>query len=343
MVNTERLCPACMNDHGGQKICPFCHADVSAANPHGCLPVRYPLTERYFIGQAKSVNGEGITYMAWDRAHDAPIRVREYFPAGLAKRNPDQTVSVSESGKYAYNEGLMEFIEVNRKIKEAAFPAVMKVTDVFESNGTVYAVTQSIASITLKEFLKKNGDMLKWEQARPLFLPLIDTIKAMHDEGFVHGGISPETILVGRDGKLRLSGYGITKLRHANEDIQTELYPGFAAIEQYDHEKRPDRRTDVYGLCAVLFQVLIGTVPPEAPARLQGDSMSIPAKCVEELPRHVLQALANGLQVQPENRTENIEIFKNELVYAETEPETPVRPAPENGGKADKKHKKSGT
>lgn len=319
MINTERLCPSCMNDNGGEKICPICGYDSASRNPDVCLPVGFTLDNRYMVGQAKKRNGEGITYIGWDTADDTAVSIREYFPAGFAERNPDKTVSIISGGEYIFNEGLMEFMEINREISSSELPALIPVLSVFEENGTVYAVSQSFATITMAEFLQRNGGTLKWEQARPLFLPLIDTVKGMNDIGTIHGGISCNTVLVGRDGKLRISGYSVKRLRTADGGLEPELFPGFAAVEQYNSERLlPGTYTDVYGLCAVLFNVLIGTVPPEATERLKNDSMTIPAKFAEELPRHVLQALANGLQVMPKNRTQNIEDFKNELVYAET-------------------------
>lgn len=318
MINTERLCLGCMNDNGGEKVCPICGYDSSAQNPDSCLPVKFIINDRYLIGKAVKINGEGITYIGWDSSTDSIVNIKEYYPKGFAHRNPDKTVSMEESGKYTFNEGLMEFMEINRRIMHSDLPSLIPVTDVFEENGTVYAVSASIAGITLADFLKRNGNTLKWEQARALFLPLIDTVKGMNDIGIVHGALSEDTVIVGRDGKLRIADYSIKKLRMLTSELETELYSGFAAVEQYDIVGlHIDTYTDVYGLSAVLFRVFIGAVPPEAIQRLQNDVMTIPAKFAEELPRHVLSALANGLQVLPGDRTKDIETFKNELVYGE--------------------------
>lgn len=350
MINTERLCLGCMNDCGGERICPICGYDSSSQNPDNCLPVRFTVNNRYLIGKAIKINGEGITYIGWDISGDSIVNIKEYFPLGFAHRNPDKTVSMEKSGKYTFNEGLMEFMEINRRIMNSDLPSLIPVTDVFEENGTIYAVSKSITGITLDEFLQKNGNTLKWEQARALFLPVIDTIKGMNDYGIIHGGISADTIIVGRDGKLRISDYSIRKLRMKTSEIQTEIYSGYAAAEQYDIVGlHIDKYTDVYGLSATLFRVFIGLVVPEALVRMQNDAMSIPAKFAEELPRYVLAALANGLQVMPDDRTQNIEIFKNELVYGEV-PEPAVKKSPEKDTvqpkqKKDKKEntKKSGT
>ena len=325
MINTDGLCLGCMSDNGGEKVCPICGFDNASQNPSYALPLKSLLENRYFIGKTLSADGEGITYIGWDNSKNCKITVKEYFPKGFANRNPDKTVSMSENGKYTFNEGLLEFLDINRAIILSTLPSLMPIYDVFEANGTAYAVCELISGITLEEFLNKNSGTLKWEQARPLFLPLIDTLEGMNSIGYIHGGISTDTIIVGRDGKLRISGYSIKKLRKSSE-LEPLLYSGFAACEQYGiDDLTVDTYTDVYGLCATLFRVLIGSVPPVATQRLENDAMTISAKFAEELPHQVLASLANGLQVKPENRTRNIEQFKNELVYGEIETPVPVK------------------
>ncbi len=317
-MNTERLCLGCMNDNGGERICPVCGYDSLSSNPEEALPAKFIINNRYFVGKMISSNGESITYMGWDKAEDSIVNIKEYFPQGFAHRNPDKTVSMVSGGEYTFNEGLLEFDEINRQIMNSELPSLVPVISVFEENGTVYSVSANIQGITLESFLEKNGGALKWEQVRALFLPLIDTIKGMNDLGIVHSGISPETVIVGRDGKLRISNYSVKKLRMKNSELNSQLYSGYSAVELYGFEgMHPDIYTDVYGLCATLFRVLIGVTPPEVVTRLENDVMTIPARFAEELPRHVLAALANGLQVKPQERTRNIEKLKNELVYGE--------------------------
>lgn len=323
-MNTEKLCMNCMNEFEGEGVCPICGFDSSSQNNNDCLPIRFTVNNRYIIGNVKSANGEGIIYAGFDTVTETAVSVKEYFPCGIALRNPDKTVSIIKGNEYPFNEGLLEFIEINKKISEQNFPALIPVLDVFEENGTAFAVSQSVTGITLKDFLARNGGTLKWEQARALFLPVIDTINGMNDLGIIHKGISPETIIVGRDGKLRISNYAIKKLRMASE-FEIDLQDGFAAIEQYGGEfSEVGTYTDVYGFAATLFNVLIGSAVPKATLRLENGSMAIPAKFAEELPRHVLAALANGLQVKPGDRTKTMETFKNELVYGEIA-EAPVK------------------
>lgn len=318
MINTERLCMGCMNDSGGERICPICNYDSATKNPQDCLPQKFIINNRYLIGKVTATDGEGISYIGWDNLNDGIVTVKEYFPINFAHRNPDKTVSIIKGGEYTFNEGLLEFKEIYSQIMNSELTSLIDVVDVFEENGTVYSVSSKISGITLEEFLEKNGGRLKWEQARALFLPLFDTVKGMNDLGIVHGGISTKTIIVCRDGKLRISDYQIKNMRKADSGLETEIFDGFAAVEQYGFEDMTlGSNTDVYGLCATLFRVIIGMVPPSAADRINNDSMSIPSRFAEELPHHVLSALANGLQVLQKDRTKDIETLKNELVYGE--------------------------
>ena len=346
MIDINRLCLGCMNDNGGEKICSICGHDASSENDAMYLPIKFTLLERYVIGKVLDVNAQGVTYIAWDSAADNAVHIKEYYPKDIATRNPDKTVSVVSGNEFYFNEGLMDFMEINKKLIATELQAVVPVNTVFEENGTVYAVTPIISGITLSSFLEKNGGSLRWEQARPLFLPLIDTLKGLHEIGIIHGAVSPDTILVGRDGKLRFSGICIPRLRMASDESIAELYSGYAAIEQYGKTTSGlSEASDVYGLSATLFRVIIGIVPPSSEARLVADSLTIPAKFADELPRQVLVAIANGMQLDVQNRTENIESFKNELVYGETK-ENIRRAANQNNAASNKvaqskdKHKK---
>ena len=318
MQNTDRLCLGCMNDNGGETVCQICGYDSSKKNPTGTLKAGLWIEERFLIGKALEVNGEGINYIGWDNYHDCVVYIKEYFPLGIASRKKDGSVIFKEENAYAFNEGLLEFMELNRKVANLEDPgALLPVVAVFEHGGTAYAVSKApSSSISLRDFLLRNGGTLSFEQVRPLFLPLFTTVSALHAAGIVHGGISPETILVCRDGKLRLSGLSIRQIRKTDSAHETQLFHGFAAPEQYAAESTGAMsvQTDVYAIAATVFRVLIGTNPPDATSRLESDNMAIPAKIAQQLPKSVLMALANALQLNLEDRTSDMEVFKSEFL-----------------------------
>lgn len=340
-MNTERICPGCMHDNGGEKICPVCgYNSVTENNGEDALKIKSVLKQQYFVGKKLSVNSEGITYLGFDAAQGAVVEIKEYFPAGISLRKTDGSVAVKKGKEFSFNESLLEFIELNRKFIDCQLPSVVPVEDVFEEKGTAYSVRKAFSGITLKAFLDRNGGKLKWEQARPLFLPLFDSLKGLHEMGVLHCAVSPETIYVGRDGKLRLTGICILKSRTPSGSIPAAIYSGYAAPEQYGIAgMHIGEFTDVYSLAATLFRVLIGSAPAPANERLSKDTVAIPAKAAEELPRQVLVALANGLKLNLEKRTVSIEKFKDEIVYGElssNENKPEEKTAPQKKGMSEK-------
>ncbi len=342
MLNTDRLCLGCMNDSGEEKICPFCGYDSSAKNPEDTLPTKFWINDRYLVGKVISSNGEAINYIGWDNQENSIVVIKEYFPLGSAHRNADKTVSMVEGSEYTFNEGLLSFKEINEILRDNSIPCVLPVNAVFEENGTIYAIFPNIPAIPLREFLTKNGGTLEWEQAKLLFIPLVEAVARINALGIIHRGISPETILVGKDGKLHLTGFAVKNLRFVNSNgFTTQLYSGYAAIEQYNVDGMEEgKHTDVYALCAILFRTLVGTVPPEATARLNNDSMTIPARFADLIPRNVLSALANGLQVNPKERTANAEILKTALITVDPQ-ETVVQTTVEDTYSSKAKKKKN--
>ncbi len=334
MIDVNRFCPGCMGEATGDRYCDICGYDNLSKNPVEALNVKFLLNNRYIIGTVIDQSSESITYIAFDSEKNITVDIKEYFPLNMSVRYPDKTVAAkTKENNYYFNEGLLEFIELNRKIARLENISVFNITSIFEENGTAYTVMSHNTGITLSNFLERNGGVLKWEQARPLFLPLFDTVATLNENGIIHGGISPESISVGRDGKLRLTNISIIKTRFASENFATAIYPGCAAIEQYSTEKgNIGTFTDVYGLASTLFRVIMGSLPPAANERLNNDKMSISSSIAADLPRQVLVALANGLQVKIGDRTKSVEQFRDEIVYGET---------PENIQKADAKRRKA--
>lgn len=323
----KNICMNCMSDTGGEVICPICGYDNTSKNDPALLAVRSVLAGRFIIGKAYDINGEGVSYSAFDTKINSPVIIREFFPCDIAIRVSDGSVTIKQDCSYAFNNGLMEFMDISDKLLGLSdLPCLFKTLDSFELNGTAYRISEAVSGISLMEFLLRNGGSITWDQARPLFLPLITTLNGLHKAGIIHRGISPETIFVGRDGKLRLKNICIKSVRSRDNVITAQLYPGFAAIEQYGLEdiNNDGPHTDVYGLAATLFRVLVGNPPCDATDRLNSDNMTIPAKVAEAVPKNVLSALANGLQILPENRTQTVNELRAELTVASDTSASPV-------------------
>lgn len=318
MQNLSNLCMGCMSETGNEQVCSVCGFDSNAYDQAGALPLRTLLAGRYAVGKVVSTTGEGFNYIGFDTVTESVVKIAEYFPSGLCARATDGSVVITGDTAYVYNEGIIRFIELNKKLGAFAnISSIYRVIDIFEVNKTAYTITEYQPGISLKEFLIRNGGLLTWDQVRPLFLPLMTSLKTLHENGIVHGGISPETLFVGRDGKVRIADFLIPAARNARSQMTAQLYPGFAAIEQYRGQEITPA-TDIYSFAATMFRTLTGNPPPDSKLRLEKDNMSFPRSIAEQMPHSVLVAMANALQIEAADRTPTITEFKADLQAAES-------------------------
>lgn len=315
-MNYDNLCMNCMNELSGEKQCPKCgyHVDSPQISPY--LPLKTPLGGKYIIGKAVSANSESITYSAYDVDRKTAVVIKEFLPERLANRADDgRSVAVIRNAQDTYYSLLNKFLDLWRNLARIrGFSALIPVIDIIEENNTAYAVTEYIESLSLREFLlRSKTGYLNWEKAKVLFMPVLSLLSNLHQSGIIHYGISPDTLLIGRDGKLRLSGFSIPEARFERTQIPAELFDGYTPIEQYGNSLESGEWSDVYSFCAVVYRSLVGSVPQDAISRSTSDKLIIPARYAEIIPVYVINALMNGLQVDPQERTKDIETLREEL------------------------------
>lgn len=315
-MNIDNLCMCCMNELYGEKQCPKCGYYVDSPQISPYLPLKTPVGNRYILGKVISSNSEGATYMAYDTSRNTPVQVREFLPEKFIDRPFGTTeIIVSERWRDSYYEYLKKFLDLWRQLARVrGLSALIPVVDIFEENNTAYAVTEYIESISLREFLlKSQTGYLNWEKAKVLFMPVLSTLSTLHEMGIIHNGITPDTLLIGRDGKLRLSDFAINEARIEGSELSPELSEGYTPIEQYGYSHNIGAWSDVYSFCAVIYRALVGSVPQDAVSRSINDRLIIPARYAEIIPVYVINALMNGLQIDPEDRTKDIETLREEL------------------------------
>lgn len=297
----------------GATECPHCKFDNTRQNNAEFLPIKAVLSERYVVGKVLSVNGEGVTYIGYDKELNIPVRIREYYPAGLCTR-AGNSVEAKPEAYIVYKTEMAEFLKLARNLaRMRSLSALLPVYDIFEENETAYYISETVESITLRDFLIRNGGALTFDQLRPLFMPLMQTLSSLHAVDIIHRGISPDTLIIGKDGKMRLTEFCVPAARTARSDMAAQLFKGYAAIEQYGFDGEQGPWTDVYGLAATIYRSLVGSPPPEATARVTNDKMIIPASVADSLSAYVMTGLANALQILPNERTESIETFRDEI------------------------------
>ena len=315
MAEFNNLCMNCMSDMQGKDVCPVCGRRKDEPQRRGALPFGTVLQSRYAAGRVKRVNGEGLSYIGLDRALNIPVEIHEYFPSSLAERAEDgRSVRVLGGSETVFRENLTEFLRYSRELAHMReLSSIVLIYDIFEENGVAYTVSEWNDSITLRYFVERSGGNIGWNAARQLFMPVLSSLSELHAHSVMHLGISPDTLLIMRDGKMKLGGFSIAPVRQVDTDLPPELVPGCAAVEQYIMGDSLTQATDVYGFAASLFFALTGALPPEAPRRRSDARLLIPNAVMRSLPPYVVSALANALQVAPEKRTQTFERLRAEL------------------------------
>ena len=314
------LCMGCMQEIGNNVICPECGFDNSEKQQTPFLPYGTVLANRYIIGAGIDTNGESTRYLGFDKQTGNVVIVCEFLPVGLFSRDENTTeVKVSYEDRLNYGKLKDDFINYYRILSDLReLSALMNIHNIFEENNTVYVVEENEDLIPFEEYVERSNGSLEWDIARPLFMPVISALEALHKRGIGHYAIAPKNMYITSSGKIKISGFATENERKRGTPLKSQLFSGAAAPEQYLTNFPLDDITDIYGFCATLFYALTGHLPKSAPERKQDSRLLMSTNTVKHLPPHVVSALANGLQVERENRITDFDQLRSQLSVAHT-------------------------
>lgn len=333
MLTETTLCMGCMNDKTYDGPCKLCgYSDDDPYIPTYLAP-KTLLNDRYIVGRLLSYNGEGATYIGYDKAAGAKITIKEFMPDTLCSRRKGETViTVNSQNSPLYKTYMSEFDDLHRTLmKLRGMTHTQAVLDVFRENNTCYAILEFINGISLKTFLANSSGEMTWDQVKELFPPIFTTLSLAHRAGIIHRGLSPQTIFVTDKMELKLTGFSISAARVTNTEIACEIFSGYAAPEQYANEMN-GTWTDVYGISAVLYRVLTGTPPIES-ASAELVTNPEPMLVNRNVPANVSKVIMHGMAYSPERRIRDMNELINKLFappkYASSETETQKQDASE--------------
>ena len=313
-------CPYCLEPLEGAvgESCPHCGKSLVNRNPEGALPLGAQLGGRYTVGDYLSADGDGLSYRGVENAARRFVLIKEYFPVTLCNgRSPEGALMPKEGREVLFKTSRMDFKDLYDDLRGLT-PAtgLSQILDVLEENNTVYAVEESEKGMTLTHYLSLRSRNLTPAEARTLLQPVMEGVTLLHKAGLIHRGICPDNILLPIDGSARLTGYGTLALRTGGSELKSQLYPGYAAPEQYSAAEFSGRYTDVYALAAVTYRLVTGQVPVAAPQRKVRDSLESAHSLESGVPTYFSQVLSCALRLDPARRMQTVP----ELMSALTDP-----------------------
>lgn len=272
--------------------------------------------------------GFGITYLAsrqikvgHNDTHKVYYAIKEYFVKDHCSRQDDGATVTFNPAFPAAKQGMAEFKSEANRLKSLckSIPGIVKVHDVFEANGTAYYVMEYLNGGSLRDRVKElHPDAMSEEQVLRLMLPLLKTVKRLHEERLLHCDIKPDNIMlqIADDGQEHpvLIDFGETIHFDKSGDATSQRTfggtPGYMPIEQTKEERMFDPRFDIYALGATMYHLLVGKRPV--------DAFDMTADILErELPTNISprlrKAIKHAMEKLAENRTPTVDDLIKEL------------------------------
>lgn len=307
----KNYCYSCMNEITDDNICHHCLKENKADDTVYRLKPGTILNNKYLVGNCIGEGGFGITYIGRDLTLDMRVAIKEYFPNGYVNRNNtvDQNVTAStESRKTVFAKGKDNFLEEARKIaKFVGEPGIVGVREYFEANGTAYIIMDYLDGVNLASYVRSSGT-IPAAQMFELMLPMVRSLKRIHEAGIIHRDISPDNIMYLKSGSLKLMDFGSARyFTNDQKEMSVLLKQGYAPEEQYRKNGDQGPWTDVYGLCATMYRCITGVIPVDALERLRSDSLEPPSKMGVDIPESMEVVLLYGMAVFKQNRCQNMD------------------------------------
>ncbi|MCI9215930.1 MAG: Stk1 family PASTA domain-containing Ser/Thr kinase [Dorea sp.] len=155
-------------------------------------------------------------------------------------------------------------------------PNIVNVYDVGEDRGLYYMVMELVDGITLKDYIEKKG-RLSHKEVISIAIQMCNGIGAAHAAGIIHRDIKPQNIIISRDGKVKVTDFGIAKAVTSNTISSNAMGSVHYTSPEQARGGYSDAKSDIYSIGITLFEMVTGQVP------FDGDStVSVAIKHLQE-------------------------------------------------------------
>lgn len=277
-----------------------------------CLKPGTVLDGRYQILKVLGIGGFGITYEAVNERINLRVAIKEFYCREMVYRDisvSDEVISSEHGASSNFEKAKQRFLREARIVGDFENePGIVKVVDYFEENGTAYIVMGYLEGITLKQYLAEHHPFSDKEIAR-LLLPLMESLQKIHGCGIIHRDISPDNIMILSDGSARLLDFGAAKdyLMKQDKTCSVVLKTGYAPCEQYDPHGNMGPWTDIYALCATMYECVTGQKPVSATSRAIHDELKTFSELGIKVSTEFEKILKKGLQISWKDRYQTVE------------------------------------
>jgi len=213
--------------------------------------------------------------------------------------------------RFLQDEGFhARFLREARIVARLEHQHIVPIYDFNEHEGVPYLVMKYVAGMTLKRQAIKTG--LTLGEIATYLTPIAAALDYAHEQGVLHRDMKPSNILIDSDGKPYITDFGLARMAEAGEStISHDMMlgtPFYISPEQARGERELDKRTDIYSLGIILYELITGQVPFQADtpyAIVHGHIYQVPqapTKRNPQLPHSVDAVLERALAKKPQAR-----------------------------------------
>lgn len=186
-------------------------------------------------------------------------------------------------------------------------PNIVSVYDVGEENGTYFIVMELVQGITLKNYIDMKGK-LDIREALNISVQIASGLSAAHDNRIIHRDIKPQNIIMSRDGKVKVTDFGIAKVADSTTVTTTAAGTVHYISPEQARGGYSDEKSDIYSLGITMYEMLTGRVPFEgetnvavALLHIQAE-MTPPRELEPAIPRSFEKIILKCTQKKPDRR-----------------------------------------
>ncbi|MCL2822803.1 MAG: serine/threonine protein kinase, partial [Polyangiaceae bacterium] len=271
-------CPNCRQPNlPGSRLCSQCGASFTGAQglqhpppqapvqpqhptaSSGILPIGHVINNMYRIDGILGEGGMGIVYRATEIASQQPVVVKAIRPEFTDRE--DFRARILDEG---------------RVVAKIDHQNVVQMRAVFAHESNIFLVLQFVDGESLDKTLARYVEHRKFmplENVMAIFDQILQGVGAAHEEGVIHRDIKPGNILLqSKNAKAKVTDFGIAKAQY-DQRAATKMTmgiigsPHYISPEQINAVADIDARTDIYSLGIMLFEMLAGRVPFDAPTQ----------------------------------------------------------------------------